>query len=50
MSEENSPQSWNEEMDRPEHERMFDYFIKYTKYTSVAVILTLLFLLVFVYQ
>jgi hypothetical protein len=50
MSEENSSQSWNEEMDRPEHERMFDNFIKYTKYSSVAIILTLLFLLVFVYQ
>ena len=31
MTEQNSSQSWNEEMDRPELERMFDYFIKYTK-------------------
>mgnify|MGYP001593317237 FL=1 len=50
MSDDSNSQSWNEEMDRPEHERMFEGFIKYTKWTCAGIVVILLALLLFVYD
>lgn len=45
MSEEKKPI----EMDYKEHNKTYDGFIKFTKYTTILVILILVFLLAFVY-
>jgi hypothetical protein len=37
------------EMDYKEHNKTYDGFIKFTKYTTILVILILVFLLAFVY-
>lgn len=50
MSDANNKQDWNEVMDRPEHEKTYDMFLAYTKWTSIAITAILLFLLVFVYN
>lgn len=50
MSDANNGQDWNEVMDRPEHEKTYEMFLAYTKWTSVAIAAILLFLLVFVYN
>lgn len=50
MSDENNKQNWNEVMDRPEHEKTYEAFLSYTKWTSVVITAILLFLLVFVYD
>lgn len=50
MSDSNNGQDWNDVMDRPEHEKTYEMFLSYTKWTSVAIGAILLFLLVFVYD
>ena len=50
MSDPNNIENWNEVMDRPEHEKTYDAFLAYTKWTSIAIGVILLALLVFVYD
>ena len=50
MTENSEGQNWSDEMDRPEHEQTYDNFITYTKWTCVAIVAALVFLLVFVYD
>lgn len=50
MSDANNRQDWNEVMDRPEHEKTYETFLAYTKWTSIAIGAILLLLLIFVYD
>lgn len=50
MSDPNNTQDWNDVMDRPEHEKTYDAFLAYTKWTCIAITAILAFLLIFVYD
>ncbi len=50
MDDNKNTQSWDENMDRPEHEKTYDSFIAYTKWACISIAAILLFLLVFVYD
>tara|TARA_B100000963_G_scaffold289950_1_gene259609 strand:- start:531 stop:683 length:153 start_codon:yes stop_codon:yes gene_type:complete len=49
MTDTNDSQDWGSEMDRPEHEKTYEVFLDYTKWSIVVIAIILVMLLLFVY-
>lgn len=50
MTDQSDNQDWRDEMDRPEHEKTYQAFLDYSKWSMIAIAGILLFLLVVVYE
>ena len=49
MNDTNDSQEWGGEMDRPEHEKTYEVFLDYTKWSIFVIAIILVMLLLFVY-
>ena len=49
MNDTNDSQEWGNEMDRPEHDKTYEAFLDYTKWSIMIVAIILVMLLLFVY-